>query len=116
MNFDELLTELKIDGPVLRSRFAGMDNIAERFLMKFPGDATFQLLKQALDEGQMEEAERAAHTLKGVAANLGLDDLSSRAAACVNLIRSDDLEGARGQYSAISTEYERIVQILSRYP
>ncbi len=116
MNFDELLTELGIDGPVLRSRFAGMDKIAERFLMRFPDDPTMQLLKQALDAGQVEEAERAAHTLKGIAANLGLDNLSSKAAACVNFIRSDDFEAARRQYSIISTEYERIIQILSKYP
>jgi len=39
------------------------------------------LLRQYLEEGKMEEANRLSHTLKGVAATLGLDVIHSKAVA-----------------------------------
>lgn len=115
MTFDELLTELKIDQEYTLARFSGMKALLERLLLKFLDDSSMQHLEQALSASEKDIAERSAHTLKGLASNLGLDELSRRASRCVDSIRSGDLEAARQQYPHISEEYIRIVTILKSY-
>lgn len=41
----------------------------ERFLRMFAGDDTFAMLQAAMSAGDARRAFRAAHTLKGLAAN-----------------------------------------------
>ncbi len=60
-----------------------------KFVLKFPADPTYDQLEAALPGGD-ETAFRAAHTLKGVAQNLGLDRLYESAAAL-----TEDLRGPR---------------------
>ena len=60
-----------------------------KFVLKFPSDPTYAQLEAALPGGD-ETAFRAAHTLKGVAQNLGLDRLYESAAAL-----TEDLRGPR---------------------
>mgnify|MGYP000720090130 CR=1 FL=1 len=58
--------------------FSGADH-ALRFLRLFPLDDSFPRLSEALGRGDVQAAFRAAHTLKGVAANLGLERLRALA-------------------------------------
>ncbi len=115
MGFDELLKALKIDEEYTLARFSGMKNILERFLLRFLDDNSMGLLKYDFETNDQESAERDAHTLKGLAANLGLDELSRRAAECVDIIRAGNYAAARQQYPHILEEYERVVQILKKY-
>ena len=62
-----------------------------RFVRKFPADGSFAALKAALSEGNAEEAFRAAHTLKGVAQNLGFTALFKAAETVTNILRGGSL-------------------------
>ena len=115
MNFDEFLAELNINKEITLTRFAGMEKVLEKFLIKFSKDESIKKLEQAMNEGKTEDFERAAHTLKGLAANLGLDELSSEAAKCVQYLRQNNFEMAKNQYSLIYSEYERIIQTIKKY-
>lgn len=53
--------------------------LIKKFVLKYPGDPSFEQLRAALD---WELAFRASHTLKGVAQNLGMDRLYKAAALC----------------------------------
>lgn len=53
----------------------GSEDFANLFAKKFLTDDSFANLKQGLAEQDAETAFRAAHTLKGVAQNLSLDNL-----------------------------------------
>ena len=55
--------------------------MASRFIRRFASDGSYDALTAALRAGQGQEAFRAAHTLKGVAANLGLERLCAAASA-----------------------------------
>ncbi|MFQ8901061.1 MAG: Hpt domain-containing protein [Lachnospira eligens] len=44
----------------------------KKFVLKFLDDNSYANLKEAIAAGNVEEAFRAAHTLKGVCLNLGL--------------------------------------------
>ena len=63
-----------------------------RFVRKFPADGSFNALKDALAKSSQEEAFRAAHTLKGVAQNLGFTALYERASAVTEVLRGGSLD------------------------
>ena len=46
-----------------------------KFVRMFLQDDSFQILEEALRRGDVKEAFRGAHTLKGVCANLGFEQL-----------------------------------------
>lgn len=54
------------------------EKLVEKFLFKFEEDPSFENLKKALEEEDLETAFRAAHTLKGVAQNMGFDNLAEQ--------------------------------------
>lgn len=54
------------------------EKLVEKFLFKFEEDPSFENLKKALEEEDLEAAFRAAHTLKGVAQNMGFDNLAEQ--------------------------------------
>ena len=57
-----------------------------RFVRKFPADGSFAALKSSLADGNAQEAFRAAHTVKGVAQNLGFT-----AEVVTNILRGGSL-------------------------
>ena len=92
-------------GETLR-RFAGSDVLLRRFLCRFPEDVSFAQLEQALADGRWKDAFLAAHTLKGVAASLGLSRLYEAVSPLAEALRAGriDLESpllaqTRGAYA-----------------
>ena len=77
-----------------------------RFVRKFPADGSFESLKDALARGAQEEAFRAAHTLKGVAQNLGFTALYERASAVTEVLRGGSLD-----VSALMTDLESVYSL-----
>ena len=63
------------------------ESLVARFLVKFPADGSFTQLSDAMRANDRELAFRAAHTLKGVCANLNLDRLFSSASALTEVLR-----------------------------
>ena len=61
--------------------------LVRKFVLKYPGDPSFNQLKDALAAQDWETAFRAAHTLKGVAQNLDFGDLGRSAAALTEALR-----------------------------
>lgn len=55
----------------------GMESRIAKYLGLFANDPSFNELKEAFAKNDVKTAFRAAHTLKGVAANLGLNTLSA---------------------------------------
>lgn len=54
-----------------------MEERVKKYLLLFLEDPSFNELKEAFESKDAKTAFRAAHTLKGVAANLGLNKLSN---------------------------------------
>lgn len=66
------LEEAGIDVGEALERMLGSEALLERLLGKFPADPNFAALGEALAEGDAQRAVAAAHTLKGVCANLSM--------------------------------------------
>ena len=62
----------------------------------------------ALDRGDAEVVCRAAHTIKGSAANLEAGPLRDTAGALEDLARSGSLAGAEAACAAMNVELERL--------
>ncbi len=69
-------------------RFMGNEALYENFLIKFLTDSSYQNFIDSMKRGDMEQAVRFVHTLKGTAGNLSLDPLFLSADAVVKAIRS----------------------------
>ena len=91
-------------------RLGGSAALVERFLARFPADTSFQELNEALNSGAPETAFRAAHTLKGVCANLSLQNLFQKASAVTELLRGGDLENARLAFPELEKEYHFTIE------
>ncbi|MGM9603471.1 MAG: Hpt domain-containing protein [Faecousia sp.] len=64
-------------------------DLVKKFIAKFLEDGSFAELEVAMERGSRAEAFRAAHTLKGVSANLGLERLRRSASELTELLRPE---------------------------
>ena len=90
-------------------------SLVKRFITKFLDDSSFSELCQAMQEGQRDKAFRAAHTLKGVCANLGFDRLGASAGALTELLRpegGDIPEEAAFLMDAVKHDYASTVSAI----
>ena len=114
MTLGEAGKELGINLDAALERFAGNEGLYLKFLNKM---LTFPALENAVREKDLKAVERAAHTLKGVSANLGLDDLSGRCADIVQAVRTDETAAQDDMevlFGACRQAYEKMVFVLQK--
>ena len=92
MELMEALRPVVADEEQTLRRFMGNLALYRKFALKFSQDENMSLLEEAAAAGDWPAAERFAHTLKGVAANLGFAELAQAAADLVTALR----QGAEG--------------------
>lgn len=63
--------------------------LIEKFIVKFLDDTSYTVLCEEMMRGNRAEAFRAAHTLKGVCANLSFDRLLTSASSLTELLRPE---------------------------
>lgn len=93
-------------------------SLIKRFITKFLDDGSFSKLYQAMQAGQREQAFRAAHTLKGVCANLSFDRLGASASQLTELLRSEGdgiPEGSALVFHAVKQDYALTVDTILAY-
>ena len=66
-----------------------------KFAVKFPEDKSFAELTKALEQGDVETAFRAAHTIKGLCLTLGFSHLTAPASELTELLRRVVADGTR---------------------
>ena len=79
----------------------------ERFLRMFAGDDTFAMLQAAMSAGDVQRAFRAAHTLKGLTANLGLTRLWQTSSDLTEALRGGDMQRASALYPETAAAYRQ---------
>lgn len=92
--------------------------LVKKFITKFLDDGSYAQLCCAMQEGQREEAFRAAHTLKGVCGNLGFDRLYHSASRLTELLRpqADAISEEVGSLmEEVSGDYELTVNAIGDY-
>ena len=117
MTIQECYQEMGGDFAQVEKRLPSI-SLVKKFITKFLDDSSFSELCQAMQEGEREKAFRAAHTLKGVSANLSFSKLLSSAAQLTELLRpeTDTIpEGAEGLLEEVKRDYELTVGAIRAY-
>lgn len=114
MTLEELYTKTGSDYQEVKGRF-GSDALIQRFAMKFANDTSYQNLMNALEANNLEEAFRAAHTMKGVAANLGFTALFQAAGELTESLRDQKEPVDMTLVDAVQEQYKVVIEALAEF-
>ncbi len=95
-------------------RVAGNTRLYLDLLRQFAngqGDAA-EAIAGAVDRDETDEAERRAHTVKGVAANIGATTVATAAAEVERRIKADEIDGIDAALEKLAMELERVSSVL----
>lgn len=114
MNIRECYEKFNGDYDDVISRL-GSEGMTEKFVNKFLNDKTYELLKQAVSAGDVHESFRAAHTLKGVAANLSFTELYDNVSKLTEQLRLLTEPADERLLDEVDRSYSKIVSVITDY-
>lgn len=88
------------------------DAMIQKFVLKFLDDPTYQELHQAIALKDIQTAFRAAHTLKGIAYNLGFTALGDEASKLTELLRNADTLPLMCEIAKVDCVYEKTIEAI----
>ncbi len=91
------------------------EEFAARFAIRFLDDDEMGKLVAAMETRNIEEAFRAAHTLKGVALNLGFKNLGRSASELTEVLRKRTFDGTEELYKEVKADYATVISALRSY-
>lgn len=88
--------------------------LVKKFVIKFLADGSFAELSGAMERADRDAAFRAAHTLKGVCANLGFEQLRASASELTEVLRAADAIPAEAAalMEQVSRDYRNTVDVI----
>ena len=90
------------------------ERLVQKFVLKFINDGSYQLLCDSLAAGNRDEAFRAAHTIKGVCANLAFNTLLNSSEALTDALRDGKppQPGEEALIAQVKADYDRTYQAI----
>lgn len=95
-------------------RVSDDEELYEKCLNLFLEDEGFSNIKKALDKKDIGELFDIVHTLKGVAANLGLDPLFEALSIFTEDLRIKNISNAQVEYDDVMKQYKIFSDILKK--
>ena len=89
--------------------------LVEKFARKFPEDPSYAELIDAVVAGDRDTAFRAAHTLKGVAANLAFTELQAKVSALTEQLRPQTAQADAALLAEVEKAYALVVHTINAY-
>lgn len=116
-NFRKQMEENGADVESTLKRFMGKESMYMKYIMKFLDDENFVKIEESLKSKDYGAAFSAAHTLKGVTANLGLNPVNTAAAELSELLRGKaaadvDEDRVEAVFAELAKAYGRFRKIL----
>ena len=92
-------------------RVAGNEALYRKLLTDFHRvyATSAESIRSALAEGRYEEAERLVHTLKGVAGNIGANELHRQTEELEKALRSGDVDGLAEWLSSVECALQKVI-------
>lgn len=115
MTVKEFYEETGADYEDVMSRLRKEERI-QKFLIKFLDDQSYALLCSSLEEKNMDEAFRAAHTLKGISQNLSLTNLYDAASHLSDRLKHQRDYGEEVQllFEEVENEYKKTTECIRK--
>lgn len=114
MNLNELKDIIDIDIQGSLARFGNMESFYIKFLKKFIDDKSFINLKEALENNDIDKVGVEAHTLKGVAGNLGLTKVYQYSVEIMRLTKEGTIEEIKDLASKLEEEMQLVIEALKK--
>lgn len=90
------------------------DRLVQKFVLKFLDDGSYNLLVTSLESGNYDEAFRAAHTMKGTCANLGLTVLQASSSELTEALRAGNHE-VDDLFRKVAADYKDTVAAIEEF-
>lgn len=108
----DMLREKGVDVDKALERMKGNKDAYKGFLIEFFEDPDFETLGEEIRAGNTKKAFEYAHGLKGMAANLGLDEVRSKLSVLVEILRGGGGEGAPAAYDDVMEACGMVITLL----
>ena len=102
-NYDDVISRLR------------KETLVEKFLVKFPEDPSYRELVENLDNDNVTDAFRSAHTLKGVCQNLALQRLFIPVNEVTEYLRAEDIEMGKTLMPQVTERYNEVLNAIKEY-
>lgn len=117
-NFRKQLEENGADVDTTLKRFMGNETIYLKFIRKFLDDKNYEAIETSLAQNDYEAAFTGAHSLKGVAGNLGLNPVYEAASEMSELLRNvkstgvdaEELQEAKAKLEERYFKFQKIIE------
>lgn len=91
------------------------EEMVSHFVRRFLSDPTMLSLRDAVKEGDIEKSFRAAHTMKGLAANLSFTKLYQASWDLTEQLRPRLYPADKDLLAALEAEYRRTIDAIEEY-
>ncbi len=108
MTVQEFYDEVGGDYNDIMSRLRTEDRI-KKFAGMFTRDGSFNMLAKSIQDGDAEEAFRAAHTMKGMCQNMAFTKLYQSSHEITEILRGKDLEAAKKMLDVVTEDYNIVI-------
>lgn len=120
-NFKRQLEENGVDVDATLKRFMGKDALFMKFFVKFADDGACKEIRTGLENRDIQTIFERAHSLKGVAGNLGITPVYNLAAQISDLFRGKqdateaELDQAMELQKQLEESCESIYRLIEQY-
>lgn len=102
-NYDEVLGRLR------------SERMIQKFVLKFLNDGSYGNLCAAMEQGNGEDAFRAAHTIKGVCQNLSFTKLGQSSSELTEALRGGFSPEAEKLAEQVRADYQQTVSAIREF-
>lgn len=88
------------------------ETTVQKFIFKFLNDPSYDMLIRSMETDDLEEAFRAAHTLKGVCQNLSFDRLYESSSRLTEALRARNMLEAKILLEQVVGDYQMTVSAI----
>ena len=117
MDIKQVYEEINGDYEGVLSRLPKPE-LVQNFAIKFLDDTSVDSLSKALEEDNMEEAFRAAHTLKGICLNLGFTGLFESAEVMTEALRPGNEHPSKEEvivlFKRVEKDYLKVISSINK--
>lgn len=119
MDVKEFYKEISGDYEGVLSRFPS-ESFAEKFIIRFLDDSSFDDLCENFEKKNYREAFRAAHNLKGLGLNLGFTQLGKSGSDMADVLRNEELKSAdiaeaKRLFQKVREDYNEVIVAIKKF-
>ncbi len=116
MGLRELYESIGSDYDRVLARLMNNEKFIYRLLKKYEQDTNMEKLKEAVGAKDYEAAFDAAHTLKGLAGNIGLTRLYEASFVITERLRAKDYKDLDAYLGEVEEAQNEVMEMLSKLP